>query len=170
MRCHQRNPKHSSATLAIIHFDSTSVSSDDALTHGEPQSATALALLAPLMLAIAIAVKLDSEGNSGSFTGEVARAIEEHSPRLVSVVEAGEWRVREAMDQWADKFVMVYEAGMLALRLDFPDTLTDEQQQQVTDTLVGAARMVDPQAIARRGVPTQDLESWRPLADTVPTP
>ncbi|UOR14391.1 cryptochrome/photolyase family protein [Qipengyuania aquimaris] len=49
-------------------------------------------------------VKLDSEGNSGSFTGEVARAIEEHSPRLVSVVEAGEWRVRDAMDQWADKF------------------------------------------------------------------
>ncbi|MBT8428183.1 MAG: cryptochrome/photolyase family protein, partial [Erythrobacter sp.] len=54
-------------------------------------------------------VKLDSEGNSGSFTGEVARAIEEHSPRLVSVVEAGEWRVREAMDQWADKFACEVE-------------------------------------------------------------
>ena len=48
--------------------------------------------------------RLDDEDNAGSFTGEVARAIEEHSPRLVSVVEAGEWRVREDMDQWADKF------------------------------------------------------------------
>ena len=49
-------------------------------------------------------VKLDDEGNAGSFTGELARAIEEHDPRLVSVVEAGEWRVREDMAQWADKF------------------------------------------------------------------
>ncbi len=49
-------------------------------------------------------VRLDDEGNAGSFTGEVARAVEEHQPRLVSVVEAGEWRVREDMDQWADKF------------------------------------------------------------------
>ncbi len=54
-------------------------------------------------------VRLDSEGNSGSFTGEVARAIEEHSPRLVSVVEAGEWRVRQDMDQWADKFACEVE-------------------------------------------------------------
>lgn len=49
-------------------------------------------------------VQLDDPDNAGSFTGEVARAIEEHRPRLVSVVEAGEWRVREDMDQWADKF------------------------------------------------------------------
>ena len=48
-------------------------------------------------------VKLDAEGNSGSFTGEVARAIEEHSPRLVSVVEAGEWRVAP--------YAIFYESG-----------------------------------------------------------
>ncbi len=54
-------------------------------------------------------VKLDDAENSGSFTGEVARAIERHDPRLVRVVEAGEWRVRQAMDQWADKFACEVE-------------------------------------------------------------
>jgi deoxyribodipyrimidine photolyase-related protein len=54
-------------------------------------------------------VELDDDGNAGSFTGEVARAIEEHDPRLVSVVEAGEWRVRQDMDQWADKFACEVE-------------------------------------------------------------
>ncbi|MDG6078593.1 cryptochrome/photolyase family protein [Erythrobacter litoralis] len=54
-------------------------------------------------------VRLDDEDNAGSFTGEVARAIEEHEPRMLSVVEAGEWRVREDMDQWADKFACEVE-------------------------------------------------------------
>ena len=54
-------------------------------------------------------VKLDDKDNAGSFTGEVARAIERHDPRLVSVVEAGEWRVREDMEQWADKFACEVE-------------------------------------------------------------
>ncbi|WP_369027141.1 cryptochrome/photolyase family protein [Qipengyuania sp. RANM35] len=54
-------------------------------------------------------VRLDDPDNAGSFTGEVARAIERHDPRLVSVVEAGEWRVRQDMDQWADKFACEVE-------------------------------------------------------------
>ena len=54
-------------------------------------------------------VRLTDPDNAGSFTGEVARAIEKHSPRLVSVVEAGEWRVREDMEQWADKFACEVE-------------------------------------------------------------
>ncbi len=49
-------------------------------------------------------IKLDDEGNSGSFTGEVARAIERHAPREIHVVEAGEWRVQQAMEEWPDKF------------------------------------------------------------------
>lgn len=49
-------------------------------------------------------VRLDDPDNAGSFTGEVARAIERHRPREVHVVEPGEWRVRQAMDEWADKF------------------------------------------------------------------
>ncbi|UIP07963.1 cryptochrome/photolyase family protein [Erythrobacter sp. SDW2] len=49
-------------------------------------------------------VRLNDPDNSGSFTGEVARAIERHGPREVHVVEAGEWRVLQAMEEWADKF------------------------------------------------------------------
>ena len=50
-------------------------------------------------------VKLDDIDNAGSFTGELARAVEDHSPRLIRVVEAGEWRVRQDMEQWPDKFL-----------------------------------------------------------------
>ena len=49
-------------------------------------------------------VRLDDEGNSGSFTGEVARAVERHDPRAIHVVEAGEWRVQQAIEEWPDKF------------------------------------------------------------------
>ena len=49
-------------------------------------------------------VQLDDADNAGSFTGEVARAIERHSPEQIVVTEPGEWRVRTAMDEWADKF------------------------------------------------------------------
>ena len=53
--------------------------------------------------------ELGDPENAGSFTGEVARAIERHEPRLVSVVEAGEWRVRQDIEQWADKFACEVE-------------------------------------------------------------
>ena len=49
-------------------------------------------------------VPLDAPDNAGSFTGEVARAVEEHAPRLISIVEAGEWRVRENMAFWPEMF------------------------------------------------------------------
>ncbi len=49
-------------------------------------------------------VTLDDPDNAGSFTGEVARAIERHDPRAVRVVEAGEWRVQAAIDEWPDRF------------------------------------------------------------------
>ena len=49
-------------------------------------------------------IRLTDLDNSGSFTGEVARAIERHDPRTVCVVEAGEWRVQQALEQWPDKF------------------------------------------------------------------
>ena len=48
-------------------------------------------------------VKLDDAGNTGSFTGEVARAVAQHGPAKVLVTEPGEWRVRSAMDAWADE-------------------------------------------------------------------
>ena len=49
-------------------------------------------------------VRLDDEDNAGSFTGEVARAVERHAPRAIRVVEAGEWRVQQAIEEWPDKF------------------------------------------------------------------
>ncbi len=49
-------------------------------------------------------VRLTDTDNAHSFTGEVARAVERHSPRAIHVVEAGEWRVQEAIEQWPDKF------------------------------------------------------------------
>ena len=38
-------------------------------------------------------VALDAPDNSGSFTGEVARAVERYRPARVVVTEPGEWRV-----------------------------------------------------------------------------
>ncbi len=49
-------------------------------------------------------VQLDEADNSGSFTGEVARAIERHDPQEIRVTEAGEWRVQEDIEEWPDKF------------------------------------------------------------------
>ncbi|MBV7256652.1 cryptochrome/photolyase family protein [Pacificimonas sp. WHA3] len=49
-------------------------------------------------------VKLDDRGNSGSFTGELARALERHDVREVRAVKAGEWRVLSAMETWEDRF------------------------------------------------------------------
>ena len=49
-------------------------------------------------------VKLTDADNSGSFTGEVARAVERHDPRAIHIVEAGEWRVQQAIEEWPDKF------------------------------------------------------------------
>lgn len=54
-------------------------------------------------------VKLDDPDNAGSFTGEVARAVERYDPSLIRVVEAGEWRVQAAIDEWADKFACPVE-------------------------------------------------------------
>jgi deoxyribodipyrimidine photolyase-related protein len=45
-------------------------------------------------------VKLDKEGNSGSFAGEVARAAKRHKPAQIVVTEPGEWRVRADIEGW----------------------------------------------------------------------
>jgi len=49
-------------------------------------------------------VRMDSEANTGSFSGEVERALQSrHYERLV-VTEPGEWRVREMMLHWQEDF------------------------------------------------------------------
>lgn len=54
-------------------------------------------------------VALTDADNSGDFTGEVARAIERHDPARIRIVEAGEWRVQQAIAEWPGKFACEVE-------------------------------------------------------------
>ncbi len=45
-------------------------------------------------------VRLDDPANSGSFEGEVARAVHRHGATRILTVEAGEWRVIAAQQAW----------------------------------------------------------------------
>ena len=54
-------------------------------------------------------VTLDDPANTGSFTGEVARAIARHAPERIIVTEAGEWRVAAMFDQWETLFGLPVE-------------------------------------------------------------
>jgi deoxyribodipyrimidine photolyase-related protein len=49
-------------------------------------------------------VALDDPDNAGSFTGEVARAVERHAPERIVVTEAGEWRVQAMLEAWETMF------------------------------------------------------------------
>ena len=48
-------------------------------------------------------VKLDDPDNSGSFTGELERAVRRHLPDEVFVTEPGEFRVLEAIEGWSGR-------------------------------------------------------------------
>ncbi|MCX8062966.1 MAG: cryptochrome/photolyase family protein [Anaerolineales bacterium] len=48
-------------------------------------------------------VYLDSEGNRGSFSGELQRAVERHRPDRIVVTEPGEWRVWQQMQGWSSQ-------------------------------------------------------------------
>ncbi|MBX9728203.1 MAG: cryptochrome/photolyase family protein, partial [Sphingopyxis sp.] len=49
-------------------------------------------------------IRLDDPENSGSFTGEVARAIARHDPGRIIITEPGEWRVLAAIEAWEALF------------------------------------------------------------------
>jgi deoxyribodipyrimidine photolyase-related protein len=49
-------------------------------------------------------IHLTDPDNSGSFTGEIERAVARHRPAAIRVVEPGEWRVRTAIDGWEKRF------------------------------------------------------------------
>lgn len=51
-------------------------------------------------------VRLDDPDNAGSFTGEIARAVERHAPDRIVVTEAGEWRVMAMLESWETLFGM----------------------------------------------------------------
>ncbi|MEP3231682.1 MAG: cryptochrome/photolyase family protein [Hyphomicrobiales bacterium] len=48
-------------------------------------------------------VPLDSADNTGSFKGELKRAITRHTPSQIIVTEPGEWRVLEDMRAWQEE-------------------------------------------------------------------
>jgi deoxyribodipyrimidine photolyase-related protein len=54
-------------------------------------------------------VKLDDPANTGSFTGELERAIARHRPAGIVITEPGEWRVREMIDGWSAAFGLPVE-------------------------------------------------------------
>lgn len=47
-------------------------------------------------------IRLDEEGNTGDFGGELARAVKRHKPARVVATEPGEWRVAKAMARWEE--------------------------------------------------------------------
>ena len=49
-------------------------------------------------------VSLDSKANTGSFSGEVKRALQRHPCDQLVVTEPGEWRVLEMMQTWQEEF------------------------------------------------------------------
>ena len=49
-------------------------------------------------------VRLDDPGNTGSFTGEVQRAVARHQPERIVMTEPGEWRVQAMVESWRDWF------------------------------------------------------------------
>jgi deoxyribodipyrimidine photolyase-related protein len=49
-------------------------------------------------------VQLDDKGNSGSFTGELGRALSRHQVDRIVVTQPGEWRVWEMMQTWGELF------------------------------------------------------------------
>ncbi|MEZ0494785.1 cryptochrome/photolyase family protein [Sphingomonas sp. IW22] len=54
-------------------------------------------------------VTLDDPENQGSFSAEVARAVERYAPERIVVTEAGEWRVRAMLESWSDRFACPVE-------------------------------------------------------------
>lgn len=77
-------------------------------------------------------VKLDDPDNDGSFSGEVARAIERHAPSAIRVTEAGEWRVREMLEQWEERFdlpvTICPDTRFLATHAEFEDWAEGKKQ------------------------------------------
>jgi deoxyribodipyrimidine photolyase-related protein len=49
-------------------------------------------------------VRLDDPDNTGSFTGEIARAVAAHAPDRIVTTEAGEWRVLAMQQGWETLF------------------------------------------------------------------
>lgn len=51
-------------------------------------------------------VRLDDSANTGSFGGELARAVARHQPDTVLMTEPGEWRVWQMMQDWREELAV----------------------------------------------------------------
>jgi deoxyribodipyrimidine photolyase-related protein len=77
-------------------------------------------------------VTLDDPENSGSFTGEIARAVDRHRPDRIVVTEAGEWRVAAMLDAWETLFGIPVEIRtddrFIASHAEFGQWIEDRKQ------------------------------------------
>ena len=77
-------------------------------------------------------VLLDDSDNTGSFTGEVERAVARHKPNKIVVTEPGEWRVRQEFDGWQDRFRLpvdiLTDDRFICSRAEFADWATGRKQ------------------------------------------
>lgn len=77
-------------------------------------------------------VRLDDPKNSGSFTGEAARAVERHRPSRIVVTEPGEWRVLSALQTWPEALGVPIEIlqddRFLCSRAEFAQWAGDRKQ------------------------------------------
>lgn len=77
-------------------------------------------------------VPFDEAGNSGSFTGELKRAIKHHKAARVIVTEPGEYRVLEMMKSWQDMLGVAVEIRpddrFLASHQEFADWARGKKQ------------------------------------------
>jgi deoxyribodipyrimidine photolyase-related protein len=51
-------------------------------------------------------VKFDDPANTGSFSGEIARAVERHAPSQIKVTTSGEWRVQAMLESWSERYAV----------------------------------------------------------------
>lgn len=77
-------------------------------------------------------VQLDDEANSGSFTGEVNRAVERLGPGRLIVTEPNEWRVMEMMKAWREELDVTVEIldddRFIATHGEFENWAADRKQ------------------------------------------
>ena len=77
-------------------------------------------------------VKLDDADNSGSFSGEIERAVEKYEPKSIAVTEPSEWRVKQDVEAWADKFNltvdMLPDERFIATHDEFQNWAADRKQ------------------------------------------
>lgn len=77
-------------------------------------------------------VRLDDPDNTGSFTGELGRALARHDASRVALTEPGEWRVQEMARHWQTGFPIrvdiVDDSRFLCSRAEFSEWAGERRQ------------------------------------------